>query len=88
MTMDNGMRWLTVSPPNQANVELLLAEPKEPMIEAELIPHFQALLDANSLGAGVIECDDCQKTYETLKAKGIEFVKPPTKEFYGIEALF
>ncbi len=88
VTMDNGMRWLTVSAPNSANVDFLLAEPKEPMIETEMIPHFRALLDADAMGGGVIECDDCQQTYDTLKAKGIEFVKPPTKEFYGTEALF
>lgn len=87
MTMDNGMRWLTVSPPSQPDIEILLAEPKEPMISADMIPHIRALLDTNSLGAGVIACDDCQKTYESLKSKGIEFTKPPTKEFYGIEAL-
>ena len=23
-----------------------------------------------------------------LKTKGVEFIKPPTKEFYGTEALF
>ena len=29
-----------------------------------------------------------EPTYEELKAKGVEFIKPPTKEFYGTEALF
>jgi hypothetical protein len=36
----------------------------------------------------VIECKDIYATYEELKAKGVEFKKEPTKEFYGIEALF
>jgi hypothetical protein len=27
-------------------------------------------------------------TYEELKSKGVIFKKPPTKEFYGFEALF
>ena len=30
---------------------------------------------------------DCQKTYEELKAKGVEFTQPPTERFYGVEAL-
>ncbi len=88
ITMESGMRWLTVSPPGTPGTEILLAEPVEPMIEKEMVPHFRALLDANAMGAGVIECTDCRKTYETLKTKGIEFTKQPTKEFYGIEALF
>lgn len=86
--LDGGIRWLTVSPPSQPDLEIVLAEPKEPMIDAAMIPHFRALLEANSVGGAVLECDDCQKSYEELSAKGIEFMKPPTKEFYGIEALF
>lgn len=87
MTMENGFRWLTVSPPNQPNLEILLAEPNPPMFEPEMGKHVRALLEKNAMGGGVFEADDCQKTYETLKAKGIEFLKPPTKEFYGIEAI-
>ncbi len=88
MTMDNGFRWLTVAPPGQSDSEIILAEPNEPMFAADLVPHVRALLDKDALGGGVWEADDVQKTYETLKARGIEFMKPPTKEFYGIEALF
>ena len=34
------------------------------------------------------ETADRQKTYEALRAKGVEFMYPPTARFYGIEALF
>jgi catechol 2,3-dioxygenase-like lactoylglutathione lyase family enzyme len=88
VTMDNGMRWLTVSPPDQPGVQIVLSEPVEPMFSSELIPHVRALLDKDAMGGGVWEADDCQKTYEALKARGIDFLKPPTKEFYGIEAVF
>ena len=88
MTMDNGFRWLTVTPPQQPGIEIVLSEPVEPMFSADLIPHVRALLDKDAMSGGVWEADDCQKTYEELKAKGIEFLKPPTREFYGIEALF
>jgi catechol 2,3-dioxygenase-like lactoylglutathione lyase family enzyme len=87
MEMD-GMRWLTVSPPNQPEIEILLAEPNPPMFEPEMGQHVRALLEKNALGGGVWETDDCEKTYKELKAKGIEFTKTPTKEFYGVEALF
>jgi predicted enzyme related to lactoylglutathione lyase len=36
----------------------------------------------------VFECNDLNATYEELKTKGVQFKKPPTKEFYGYEALF
>ena len=69
-------------------MEIVLSEPVEPMFAADLIPHVRALLDNDAMSGGVWEADDCQKTYEDLTARGIEFIKPPTKEFYGIEALF
>ncbi len=34
------------------------------------------------------ECDDVQKTYEELSAKGVEFVMPPKTEQWGTAALF
>ncbi len=88
MKMDGGFRWLTISAPNQPEVEILLAEPNPPVFEGESGKHIRALLEQNGMAGGVLEADNCQKTYEALKAKGIEFLKPPTKEFYGIEALF
>jgi len=88
MTMENGFRWLTVSPPGQPDVEIVLSEPIEPMFSQDMIPHVRALLDQDAMSGGVWEADDCQKTYEELTARGVESMKPPTKEFYGIEALF
>ena len=87
-TMENGFRWLTLNPPEQPDIEITVMEPKEPMFSAHSVEHLRALLDKDELGGGVWETDDCQKTYEELKAKGIAFSKPPTKEFYGTEALF
>src|SRR5690349_2973534 len=88
MTMDNGFRWLTVSPPDQPDVEIVLSKPVEPMFAADLIPHVNALLERDAMSDGVWEADDYQTTYEKLKDRRIEFLKPPTKEYYGIEALF
>ncbi|HEX9923506.1 MAG TPA: VOC family protein [Anaerolineae bacterium] len=88
MTMENGFRWLTVNPPDQPDLEIVLAEPQVPMFEESLVETVRGLLQKNAMGGGVWATDDCEKTYEALKAKGVEFLKPPTKEFYGIEALF
>jgi catechol 2,3-dioxygenase-like lactoylglutathione lyase family enzyme len=87
-TMENGLRWLTVSPPGQPELQIILAEPRAPMVKPELLPHIMALLAADGMGAGVWECDDCERTYRALKDKGIDFTKPPTREFYGVEAIF
>ncbi|MGA2766297.1 MAG: VOC family protein [Spirochaetia bacterium] len=88
MTMDNGMRWLTVTPPGFPDIEVLLAEPCAPMMKPEIVDHVRAVLDADQMPGGVWKTDNCEKAYEEMKKKGIEFLKKPTKEFYGIEALF
>lgn len=87
-TMDNGFRWLTVGPKTQPDLEIILMGLKEgPMFPAEKVAQLRGLLQTGMIGAGVLEVDDCRKTYEQLKAKGVEFMQPPTERFYGIEAL-
>jgi predicted enzyme related to lactoylglutathione lyase len=48
---------------------------------------LRALVEKGTFGAGVLATDDCQKTYEELKAKGVTFSQPPQKRPYGVEAL-
>lgn len=87
MTMDNGFRWLTVGPKTQKDLEIVLMAAKEsPMFPADKVAALRKLI-ASGLGAGVLEVDDCKKTYEELKAKGVEFMGPPEERFYGIEAV-
>ena len=88
VTMENGMRWLTVTPPGYPEIEVLLAEPHAPMMKDEMALHIKAVLDADAMPGGVWNTDDCEKAYEEMSKKGIEFLKKPTPEFYGIEALF
>ncbi len=49
---------------------------------------MRAILEKDQGAAGVLETDDCQRTYEELRGKGIEFNSPPQQQFYGIEATF
>ena len=87
-TMDNGFRWLTVGPPSQPELEIVLMEPKEgPMLDEEAAQAVRLLLKKGVLGSGVFEVDDCQKTYEDLKKKGVQFAGAPEDKFYGVEAI-
>ena len=81
-------RWLTVGPKGQPDLELILMaiQPSQFMDEATCATMRQ-LLEKVGLSSGVFETADCQKTFEELKAKGVEFVHPPTERPYGIEAL-
>jgi len=85
-----GYRWLTVGLTSQPDIEFHLAELKPGgVFTQEDMDQLTKLVEAGKLGAGPWKTDDCQKTYETLKAKGVEFVQPPTDRPYGtIEAIF
>lgn len=84
-----GMRWLTVTPPGQPDVEiiLMLVKPGRGFSE-EQARVFGELVAQGAFGFGVFHCDDIYATYEELKAKGVVFKKEPKEEFYGIEAIF
>lgn len=84
-----GMRWLTVCAPNQPDLEITLMPIVEGMMfTVETAEHMRSLVKNGTFGFGVFECDDIYATYEELKSKGVEFLKAPKKELYGIEALF
>jgi catechol 2,3-dioxygenase-like lactoylglutathione lyase family enzyme len=87
--MGEGMRWLTVSPPEQPDLEItLMAITEGMMFTKETAEQMRNLVKNGTFGFGVFECRDIYATFEELKSKGVDFSKEPTKEFYGIEALF
>ena len=87
--MGPGARWLTVTPPEQPDLEIaLMAISEGMMFTKESAGAMRNLVAGGTFGFGVFECNDLLATYEELKAKGVEFTKAPTQEFYGFEALF
>lgn len=87
--MGEDLRWLTVCPPGQPDLEISIMEIRESMMfSKESAEKLKDLVRQGTFGFGVFECTDIYATYEELKAKGVEFSKAPTKEFYGTEALF
>ena len=87
--MGPGKRWLTVNPPEQPDLELTLVPIGEGMMfNKESAATMRELVKNGTFGFGNFECADVRATYEELKAKGVEFSKPPTEEFWGWNALF
>jgi uncharacterized glyoxalase superfamily protein PhnB len=68
------MRWLTVAPTQQMEVELLLAN------------WYPDRIGKNP--TWVLSTRDCQNAYEELSAKGVEFTQKPQPRPYGVEAVF
>jgi catechol 2,3-dioxygenase-like lactoylglutathione lyase family enzyme len=86
-SMDNGFRWLTVSPKGQPDFQLILMKVDGPNIQPDVAAILRDLLERGKLGGAVLQADDCRATYEDLKAKGVEFLSPPADRFYGVEAV-
>jgi predicted enzyme related to lactoylglutathione lyase len=81
-------RWLTVGPKGQPDLEMILMKVgATPMMDEQKAAMLRQLVESGSIGCGVLETDDCQATYERLQAAGVEFLRPPEKRPYGIEAL-
>ena len=87
VTMGN-FRWLTVGPKGQPDFELVIMHlTPSPMMDENTCNQIRGLIERGALGAGVLATADCKKTYEELRAKGVEFIEPPTERPYGIEAV-
>jgi predicted enzyme related to lactoylglutathione lyase len=80
------MRWLTVNVPSDPERHILLERPSPPMLTEETAAQIRDLLTKGANGlAFILTTDDCHKTHEDLKAKGVEITQEPTEQPYGID---
>ena len=85
----DGFRWLTVSPPGQEDVSIvLMAIPGAPVMDDETQEEVKALMAKGFAGTVFLSTDDCQASYEELKARGVEFVETPEERPYGVDSGF
>lgn len=88
MTEEGGLRWLTLSPKGQPDLEIILMQiAAGPAFSAETAEELRSLVRKGALGIGVFETDDIHGDYERLSKRGVEFASPPKEQFYGIEAV-
>jgi uncharacterized glyoxalase superfamily protein PhnB len=82
-------RWLTVGPPNQPDIAVvLMAIPGPPLMDAETAEQVRSLMGKGFAGTIFLTTDDCQAAYEELKGRGVEFTETPEERPYGIDAGF
>ncbi len=75
------MRWVTVSPKGQTDLELTF-----------VLADSEAKRAAMGKQAGdhvflTLETDDCRKEYKTLKAKGVKFYGKPEVQAWGVDVV-
>lgn len=85
--MDFGeMRWLTVRVPGQPGRDIFLEKPGPPSVDPDAAAKIRELISKGASGFTVgFTTDDCQKTFEDLKAKGVEITQEPVTHFYGTD---
>jgi catechol 2,3-dioxygenase-like lactoylglutathione lyase family enzyme len=85
--MDLGaMRWLTVCVPGDPDRQILLEKPGPPSMDEATAEQVREHVTKGATGFTFgLTTDDCRKTYEVLKSRGVEFTEEPTERFYGID---
>ena len=79
---EQNKRWVVVAPAGSKGTTLLLARASTPE-QSEFI--------GNQSGGRVflfLNTDDFWRDYESMKAKGVSFVREPAKQDYGTVAVF
>jgi predicted enzyme related to lactoylglutathione lyase len=82
-------RWLTVGPPSQPDVSIvLMAIPGPPVMDADTAEQVRSLMSKGFAGTIFLTTDDCQAAYEELRGRGVEFTEAPQEQPYGIDSAF
>jgi uncharacterized glyoxalase superfamily protein PhnB len=82
-------RWLTVGPPNQPEVAIVLMEiPGPPVMSEETAEQVRTLVAKGFAGTVFLVTDDVYASYEELKGRGVEFTETPEERPYGIDSGF
>jgi len=82
-------RWLTVGPADQEDFSIvLMAIPGEPVMDAATARQVEDLMAKGFAGTVFLTTEDCQASYEELRARGVEFTEAPEQRPYGIDCGF
>jgi catechol 2,3-dioxygenase-like lactoylglutathione lyase family enzyme len=82
-------RWLTVNPPGQPDVAIVLMPiPGPPVMDKETAEQVRTLMAKGLAGVIFLSTDNCQASYEELRARGVEFTEAPEERPYGIDSAF
>lgn len=78
-----GFRWLTLSPPSQPELEIVLSEARagRPPADGEAL---EVLVTKGSLMGAIFRTSDLDTTFEKVRASGAEVLQEPTDQPWGV----
>lgn len=87
--MDDTFRWLTVGPPGQDDVSIvLMAVPGQPVMDEPTRTQVLDLTAKGFAGTVFLVTDDIQSDFAAMSARGVEFTEEPHQMPYGIDSGF
>jgi predicted enzyme related to lactoylglutathione lyase len=78
-----GMRWLTVGPPSQPDVEIALLTPPAFLPEEDR-EQMSSLVAKGVMGTVIFRTDDVRGDFDRIAASGAEVTQEPTEMPYGV----
>jgi catechol 2,3-dioxygenase-like lactoylglutathione lyase family enzyme len=86
ITLGDGYRWCTVTHPNQPELQVHLTVPGPPH-SPQMVEAINRALDEGGMHGLGVNVDDCRKTADELRDKGVQFIQEPEERPYGVEAV-
>jgi catechol 2,3-dioxygenase-like lactoylglutathione lyase family enzyme len=78
-----GFRWVTLSPPEQPELEVVLVEPHAGRAESDG-DNLLALLKRGLLNGLIFRTDDIEKTFANVRDAGAEVLQEPKDHPWGV----
>ena len=80
-----GMRWITVGPPNQPGTSIVLYPPAAtPGITDDEARTIAEMMAKGTYATLLLAAKDLDGTFERLQASGTDVVQEPTEQPYGV----
>ena len=80
---NGGFRWVTLSPPSQPGIEIVLNQPHAGNSQADGDALLE-LLAKGALNAAVFSTDDLDATFAKVAASGAEVLQEPIDQGWGV----
>ena len=81
-------RWLTVQHPDQPDFQLGLFRPQAPTVDEATAQDLNEAVAKGAMPPLVLVVEDCQKAFDAMHKRGVEFTQQPIARYGSVDASF
>lgn len=81
-------RWLTVQHPDQPDFQLGLFRPQAPTVDEATAQNLNEAVAKGAMPPLVLVVEDCQKAFDAMHRRGVEFTQEPIARYGSVDASF